>query len=114
MFAFATVGAGVSSLAVAVAVGVVRVVLADVEAVGQGALTILIFYKSAHISPAFLRRGGELALDDAVGDGNLGIVSYTFNYARRVASAIVTAARDVHRADAARDGGGAKGFVNQS
>ena len=88
------------------------VVLADVEAVGQGALTILIFYKSAHISPASLRRGVELALDEAVGEGDIGIIPYAFNHARCVASATVIAARDVHRADAARDGGVAIGFVN--
>ena len=88
------------------------VVLADVEAVGQGALAILIIYESAHISPAYLRRGVELALDEAVGDGNIGIIPYAFNHARCVASATVIAARDVHRADAARDGGVAIGFVN--
>ncbi|WP_231375144.1 hypothetical protein [Hoylesella oralis] len=56
----------------------------------------------------------ELALDDAVGDGNLGIMPYAFNHARRVASATVIGARDVHCADTARDGGGAIDVANQS
>ena len=90
------------------------VVLADVEAVGQGAFAILATYKSAHAFLAFLRRGVELALDDAVGDGSLGILSYAFNHARRVASLTSIATYDIHVADAARDGGGAIGVVNQS
>ena len=71
-------------------------------------------YKSAHAFLAFLCRGVDLALDEAVGDGDIGIIPYAFNHARRVASTIVIAARDVHRADAARDGGVAIGALNQS
>jgi len=103
-------GAGERVRAEGVAAG--AVVLAGVEAVGKGAGAILVIYKSRYSPPTILRRGVELALDDTVDDGNIGILSYAFNHARHIASATVIGARDVHRADAARDGGVAIGFVN--
>ena len=60
-----------------VVVGVVR---AEVEAVGQGTVAILTTYKSANFSSLF--RDSEVALDDAVGNGKLGITDCQTNHAR--------------------------------
>ena len=90
------------------------VVLTEVEAVNQGALAILIIYESAHISLAFLHRGVDLAPDETVGDGDIGIFSYTLYQACRVASATVIGARDVHIAVAVGDGCVAIGVADQS
>ena len=62
----------------------------------------------------YTNRGCDFAFDDAVGDGNIGTAAYIGNHACRGASIAGIAALDVHIADAARDGGFAIRFSNQS
>ncbi|WP_139046863.1 hypothetical protein [Prevotella denticola] len=45
---------------------------------------------------------------------NRGTIGYRLNHARGVGTTQITAPRDVHVADAARDGGGARGYINHS
>ena len=102
---------GVVGEGIVIGGGVVR---AGVEAAGQRAGAVLTIYKSAHAFLTFLHGGVDRALDEAVGDGDLGVGVYIGNQASSPASVAGIAARDVHRADAARDGGVAIGALNQS
>ena len=105
---------GVIGEGVAVAVGVVRVVLADVETVSQGAGAVLVKYESTHSFLAFVRHGSDVAFDEAVGNGDLGIAVYIRNHARRIAYAAGMTARDVHIASAVGNVDGAISVTNQS
>ena len=91
------------------------VVLADVEAASQRVGAIIRKDKAGHHSLAFIRIVGDAAFDEAVGDMNRGIAGYSLNHARGSGCIPTTVSpRDVHVADAARDGGGAKGCINHS
>ena len=92
--------------------GVVR---ADVEAASQRVGAIIRQDKTGHRSIVFIRIVGDAAFDEAVGDLNRGTVGYRLNHA--CGSGIIpttVSPRDVHVADAARDGGGAQGYINHS
>ena len=91
--------------------GVVR---ADVEAASQRVGAIIRQDKTGHRSIVFIRIVGDAAFDEAVGDMNRGIAGYSLNHARGAGCIRTTAPRDVHVADAAREGGGAKGSINHS
>ena len=110
----AVVDGGVGGEGVAVAVGVVRVVLADVEAVGQGAGAMLAIYKSAYAFPAFVRRGSDISFDDTVGDGNDTLLGHIRNHSGCSTGIIVIAALESHVADAVRDCDTTMHFINQS
>ena len=90
------------------------VVLADVETVSQGAGAVLVKYESTHSFLAFVRHGSDVAFDEAVGNGDLGIAVYIRNHARRIAYAAGMTARDVHIASAVGNVDGAIGVANQS
>ncbi len=100
---------------VTIVVAVVRIVRAGVEAAGQRAGAVLAIYEAAHAFLSFLGGGVDRALDEAVADGDVSTRVYIGNQASSPASVAGIAARDVHRADAVRDGvAAAIGFVNQS
>ena len=52
------------------------IVIAEVEAVVQGAGAVLDRYKSAHAFLTFLHGGVDRAFDEAVGDGDAGVAAY--------------------------------------
>ena len=92
--------------------GVVR---ADVEAASQRVGAIIKKDKAGHRSLAFIRIVGDAAFDEAVGDMNRGLVAYSLNHARGSGCIPTTVPpRDVHVADAAREGGGTQGCINHS
>ena len=109
-------GGAVAVRAEGFAVSVVGgVVLADVEAASQRVGAIIRQDKAGHRSIVFIRIVGDAAFDEAIGDMNRGTIGYRFNHARGVGSIPTTVPpRDVHVADAARDGGGAQGYINHS
>ena len=90
------------------------VVLAKVEAAGQRAGARIIIDKAGHRSQVCIRLVGDAAFDEAVSDLNRGTVAYYLNHARGSGCNHTTASRDVHVADAAREGGGTIGLKNQS
>ena len=91
------------------------VVLADVEAASQRVGAIIRKDKAGHPSLAFIRIVGDAAFDEAVGDLNRGTAGYNLNHARGLGCIPTTVSpRDVHVADAAREGGGAQGCINHS
>ena len=100
---------------VTIVVAVVRIVRAGVEAAGQRAGAVLHIYEAAHAFLPFLGGGVDRALHEAVVNGDVGIGEDIVNQSSCPASVAGIAARDVHRADAVRDGvAAAIGFVNQS
>ena len=100
---------------VTIVVAVVRIVRAGVEAVVHDAGAVLHIYEAAHAFLPFLGGGVDRALHEAVVNGDVGIGEDIVNQSSCPASVAGMAARDVHRADAVRDGvAAAIGFVNQS